>query len=451
LLVNAPVLGASGEPLRIWDTATGKVRHEILIPADNVWHAAFSAGGNSLYLAADKTIQVWPAGKPAPVRVTFEPDLYFLKPAPNADGRRLAVLTWPRNSKFDDEPHKRSALKVFDTTNGDELSALKNLPAPVRNYVISADGNRLVAFLGALAPKEADKLKSEIVVWDVEGKEEIASFLLPTVPAFKGPAAVAYDQVEAFGDDGRLAALSSEPTANECVLKVWKLPDGKQVAKYEEIYKGSFAGVSLGGVCFSPDGHLLFFETHSHAIGKGFPSSKESKAVAHIVDLKTGKELPSHPGLRILLKDILAAGTAISPDGSLAAWYEGPGPAKSLAYKSHDLVVADLDPKGKKNFRLMGHTLPVLCLAFSPDGQRLASLASPSNGGITSFGPCEIKIWDLHNGQEVLNLTTEASDGTLQFSADGHRLFFATRVYTKGKSGCELQIWDATPLPGSAP
>jgi WD40 repeat protein len=444
LLAQSPGLEV---PLRIWDTTTGKVRHKLLIPADKVWDVAFSAGGGSLHIAAGKTIQVWPAGRPVPFRVTTEPDMWLLRPAASADGRRLAVLTWPRNSKADDEPHKRSALKVLDTTTGEELSAIKTLRAPVSHYVISADGKRLVAYLKALNSLQADKLKSEIVLWDVDGQKEIAAFLLPTTPVFRGKAPVVYDRVAAFGDDGRLAALSSQPTQNDCVLKVWKLADGKGVTNYQQIFEISFPGTSLGAVHFSLDGRLLFFATSDTNGAKGLLSSKE---VPHIVDLKTGKELLAAPELRIKTQGVVVPGNAISPDGNLLAWSEGTTIVDG-GYKSDAVVVANLNAKGRKNMRLVGHTQRVVCLAFSPDGQRLASLASPSNGGGTSIGPCEIKIWDLHNAQEVLSLTTEASDGTLQFSADGHRLFLATRVYTKGKSGCELQTWDATPLPGSVP
>jgi WD40 repeat protein len=71
-------------------------------------------------------------------------------------------------------------------------------------------------------------------------------------------------------------------------------------------------------------------------------------------------------------------------------------------------------------------------VAFSPDGQRLAS----SSGGGNLF-PGEVKVWDAQTGQELL--TFKGSHGWVRFSPDGHRL--------ASGGGERVTIWDATPLP----
>jgi WD40 repeat protein len=450
---------APGTPVLVWDTATGKLRQKVLIPADKVWDAAFSAGGEWLYIAAGKTVQIWPASKPGPFLVNAGPDLTFYWPSLSGDGRRLAVVSWPGANKIDDETHKRSTLQVVDTTNGKQLLNIKTLRAPVLRYMLSADGKRLVACLGALTGPTAEKLKGEIVVWDVDERKEIVSCPLPTTLDVGDKARQVFPVRAAFSVDGRLAALSWQRTENEHVVKVWKLPDGKDVPNCKEIFDGTFAGARLGllGAQFSQDGRLLFFAT-------GGP--KEAKAlwgtpVPHIIDLRTAKELPSIlPELPISNMYFQHTGPTmtdipLSPDGNLLAWYDGPTIFSSTEIKSCDIVVANLHPKGKKNLRLMGHTGPVTSMAFSPDGQRLASLASRSSG---PFSSREIKIWDLHTGQDVLTLTGEGMAGTLQFSADGRSLFVVRQFYAStaaaGKSlpsRCEVHTWDATPLPDAGP
>ena len=50
---------------------------------------------------------------------------------------------------------------------------------------------------------------------------------------------------------------------------------------------------------------------------------------------------------------------------------------------------------GRERFCLRGHKDLVSCVAFSPDGRRLAS----ANGGV--YTPGEIKIWDAADGREL--------------------------------------------------
>ena len=83
---------------------------------------------------------------------------------------------------------------------------------------------------------------------------------------------------------------------------------------------------------------------------------------------------------------------------------------------------------------LKGHTDAVLSVAFSPDGQRLAS----GGGNWDEPGePGEVKVWDAITGQESLTLKGHTSYVTsVAFSPDGQQLASASGDKT-------VKVWDA--------
>jgi WD40 repeat protein/serine/threonine protein kinase len=295
----------------------------------------------------------------------------------------------------------------------------------VLSVAVSPDGERI-------ASGSQDGI---IKIWDAKTGQE-----LRRIPAHKN-----HVRSIAFSPDGlSLASGSWDET-----VKIWDAQTGQA----RRTLKGHH--VKVWSVAFSPDGKLL-------ASGAGHAGVQDSVGEVKLWNVVTGQEVRSLQGHRSTVNCV-----AFSPDCQrLASGATGPQPTVKVwdVQTGQELWTRDLhhhvwgvafsrdgrllassgggafwggaelkiwDARTGQLIRdLHQHTRGVWCLAFSPDGHRLAS------GSIDQT----VKIWDVTSGQPALTLRGHLGDvRSVVFSPDGHRLFTGAHDGT-------VRVWDATPL-----
>jgi hypothetical protein len=195
-----------------------------------------------------------------------------------------------------------------------------------------------------------------------------------------------------FSPDGRrLASAYWEGT-----VKVWDARTG------QEAFTLGGHGGSLTDVCFSPDGKRL--------------ATASGDKTVRVWDAQTGKEL-----LTITEHTDTVRGVAFSPDGKRLASAGDGRVSTHLTAPDKTVRVWDLQT-GQESLSLHGHTAPVSCVSFSPDGKCLA----------TASWDKTVKVWDAHTGRELLSLQGHTDRAlSVCFSPDGRCLASTSGGYTR--------------------
>jgi WD40 repeat protein/serine/threonine protein kinase len=410
--------------VKVWDAATGKLQLSLTGHVAPVQDLVFRAGGRQLVSAAsDRTVKAWNISLPEPSpNAKGEPSIYADHSVISPDGRCIA-----RYSPSARPAGSGSRIRLYDTA-GNELSSFPVAVGSHEPYgmAISPNGARLA---GAWKRDESGPQGRyfELMVWDTGSGEELFRIRSGGAAAFSG---VAFDR-----DNTRVAAAVSffdpEKTGDVIIghgVKIWDATTGKELLEIRAPSRSE--GVD---VAFSPDGTRVAISVSTPDERAGSPNQPS----VQVWEIASGKHLPPLKGHGRELDKL-----TFSPDGIFVA-----AVSRTSRYEPDELHVWRVDSSRELGasapaFVLKGNSGSIRGLAFSPDGQRIASA-----GNMLSGMGGEVKIWDTATHEELLTLRDSVyTFVSVVFSPDGQRLLGVPPFFFDRPSKI-VHIWDATPLP----
>jgi eukaryotic-like serine/threonine-protein kinase len=440
-----------GGEVKVWDARTGQELLTIKVqPSASHGNVAFSRDGKRLaHVSANlpdwesSTMKVWDAQTGQEI-LTVRAHGQMTSVAFSPDGKRLVTgAGFAVTGVLIDR-----AVRVWDAQTGQEVLTLKGHTNEVTSALFSPDGSRL-----ASASRDGT-----VKVWDATTSPEYRTFSLAGVSRLYSPdgkrlagviwkdntvklvdARTGQETLTLKGHTSRIRSVAFSPdrkrlagASEDNTVKVWDAQTGQELLTL----KGAGSNVA-----FSPDGKRLASIVIAGPVGE--VKVWDAQTGQELLSLKgagpsvafspDGKRLASGKkvwdaqiGQEVLTLQGSGYAMAFSPDGKRLA---GGGRAQQIIGPSGSGEVKIWNAQtGQELFILKGHTSNVSSVAFSPDGERLASACV--------FAPT-VKVWDVQTGEVLLSLKGGRGTENLTFGPNGHWL----------ASDAGGRVWDATPLP----
>lgn len=427
--------------VRVWDTETGESVAVLSRHKRSVLTVAFNPDATQLASGAeDNAACLWSVGEEATVVDSKAFDTMVTTAAFSPDGRMMATgsadrSVWLWNLEGDDKRLLRGHINIVScvafSPDGQHLASVAydntlriwNTSTNVEEAVLNGHDDRIetVIFSPDGTRLATSSLDNTVRIWDATQ---------PDLARLKGHTKGI--RAAAFSPDGsRLVTAGFDNTA-----RLWDVPSGQPLAVLEG------HADSIWSVAYSPDGRSV--------------ATGSFDKTARLWDTFTGRQLAmvEDPESQAMWVGYRADGTPLAVNGSSTAgtlWNLSTGrPEKRLDgdarrirsvsfTRNSNLMAAGMTDgracvwnsmTGEMVCALSPHADSVTCITFSPDGKRVATASNDTTVG----------IGDVSNTQTSAVLRGhQATVSGVAFSPDGSRVATASWDNT-------TRIWDATTL-----
>ncbi|KAF7973534.1 hypothetical protein HWV62_14968 [Athelia sp. TMB] len=437
--------GSEDKSIRLWDAQTG-----VLIAApfeghtDKIQSVAFSLDGQRIASGSDDmSVRVWDAEMGALIAGPFTGHTDSVNSvAFSPDGQRIASGS------------SDGSIRIWNPRTGALIAGpFKGHTGAVKSVVFSPDGRRIASGSQDQSVQVCDAETGVLVAGPFEGHatwirsaaftpdgEHIVSADSQSVRIWNVKTGILsgapleghtdFASSAAFSPDGqRIASGSAEQT-----VRVWDAESGALVA-------GPFQGHTdwIHSVAFSPDGQRIASGSSDKSVriwraeSGVLPATLETTgSISSAIISPDGRHIAAVSGRSVRVWDVetgaLTAGpfeghaggivsVAFSPNGQRIASGSNNGPVHVWDTQTGALVAGQFE----------GQTSIVTSVAFSPDGRRIAS---------GSWGE-SIRVWDAETGALVAGPFERHTNAitTMAFSPDGRRI-------ASGSEDRFVRVWD---------
>jgi WD40 repeat protein/serine/threonine protein kinase len=373
---------AHGGGLRLWDVRTWQLLHED-IRAHNlmITAMAFRPDGKRIATASyDRSVKVWDVTTGNRLRTLPGQSRTFLGVAYSPDGRRLATCGEDTMVRLWDA----------DADTDQELLILHGHTFFCLGVTFSSDGRRLASA----------GLDGTVRIWDAspltggEGLESLSVRHGGEVWSV------------AFSPNGQQIASGS----HDGTVRIWDGTRGAAVREFPQLGK-------VYRVAFSPDGKYLGAATAKEGVKVG-----TTEGLITVWDVATAKELASIPSG-------FPPCAAFSPDSRSVLGWAADDVSGSGAIHLWDVQT------GRATGAVGRDVRPTWCLAFSPDGRRLASAGLDWKVKVWEWDP--VRPGKAQEPKRVLWARVNGFTDRVAFYPDGQRL-------VTGGEEQGVKVWDAS-------